>query len=548
VHAVVAKDIRRPFHELKIHQVELKVYEELHKARVELAALRDRYADLYTDLYESSPLPYVTLDKDGRILESNPLADKILGAERENLLGTNLAKFLTIESLESWHPHRRTGCSNKEKRVCEIRIRRTDGTLLPVRAESIVVGNGSDGHCRTALVDISQQKHAEEEREHFLLREQSVRKELEAATKAKDQFLSIVSHELRTPLTPILCWSSLLRHKRLNKATLNRGLESIERNARRQKRLIDDLLDVSDNIACNIRVNFRPVELPAILNAAIDTVRSSADAKAIQIHTQFDEDARLVSGDPKGLQRVIFNVLSNAVKFTPAGGRINAQLRRVSSHIQIVVSDTGIGIPKNFLPYVFAPFSQADNTNLRAQRGLGLGLAIVHQIVEMHGGTAQVRSKQGKGATFTIRLPLKNVRAIEDVSVAPGKDCRVHSLTSSAYARAPKNDNNPVPIQTSRIIPVAGRLCATELGTRKIAEPITVPTTIAAASSMPSARGSSCLDMVTFKFFVASVYRGNPSLAQQAEDWDRHSRSYRPFPRGGILRYQRRRSSQHCRL
>src|SRR5262249_14462040 len=153
----------------------------------------------------------------------------------------------------------------------------------------------------------------------------------------------------------------------------------------------------------------------------IDMVRTSADAKAIQIHTQIDEDARLASGEADSLQRMIFNLLSNAVKFTPQGGRIDAQLQRVSSQIQIVVSDTGIGIPKKFLPYVFAPFSHADNTGMRTHGGLGLGLAIVRQIAEMHGGTVQVRSEEGLGATFTIRLPIDN-RDIENASAARAND------------------------------------------------------------------------------------------------------------------------------
>src|SRR5262249_27781352 len=219
--------------------------------------------------------------------------------------------------------------------------------------------------CRTVLVDITEQKQTDEEREQLLVREQSARKEQDAATQAKDRFISLVSHELRTPLTPILGWSRLLKDKALNNATLKRGLESIERNAKLQKQLIDNLLDLSDNIGAYVRVKFRPVDLPDIINASIDTVRSSADAKAIQIQTQFDEDARLAFGEPDSLQRMIFNLLSNAVKFTPHGGRINVQLQRVGSHMQIVVSDTGIGIPKNFLPYVFAPFSHADNTSIR---------------------------------------------------------------------------------------------------------------------------------------------------------------------------------------
>jgi PAS domain S-box-containing protein len=413
--AKVLEKIQRLVHEFEIHQVELKLCQELHHAQVELAAWRDRYIDLY----ESSPLAYVTLDKDCRILESNLIVARMLGVERKDLLGTNFTKFITIESQGNWYLHRRAVLSNEAKQTCEIRIRRTDSTLLSVRADSIGAGYGSDGHFRTALVDVSQQKLAEEEREQLLVRELSARNELEAATKVKERFLSTVSHELRTSLTPILGWSRLLQDKKLNSATLSRGLEIIERNAKLQKQLIDDILDISDNITGKISLKLRPVGLPEIFNAAIDTVRSSADAKAIQIHTQFDEDVRLVDGDPNRLQQMIWNLLSNAVKFTPNGGRIEAQLTKAGSHIQIVVSDSGKGMPKDFLPFAFIPFSQADNTSQKGHRGLGLGLAIVRQVVEMHGGTVQVQSEEGKGTIFTIQLPIRNVDALVEKPDAP---------------------------------------------------------------------------------------------------------------------------------
>jgi signal transduction histidine kinase/CheY-like chemotaxis protein len=283
--------------------------------------------------------------------------------------------------------------------------------LLSVRAESIGSGFGNERHCCTALVDITEKKRAAEEREELLAREQAARQDAESATKAKDRFLATVSHELRTPLTPILGWSRILREKPLNATHSGRALESIERNARMQAQLIDDLLDFSRSIAGKIRLSIQLVDLPAIISAAIDTIRSGADAKTLTIETKFDDEARLLSGDPRRLQQVIWNLLSNAVKFTPRGGRIEIQTHHVNSDIQIVVKDTGKGIPAEFLPHVFEPFSQAENGTVRTYGGLGLGLAIVRQIVDLHGGAIRINSKEGEGTTFTIRLPIGNVRS-----------------------------------------------------------------------------------------------------------------------------------------
>jgi PAS domain S-box-containing protein len=380
--------------------------EELRKAQVELALSRDRY----TDLYEFAPIAYVTLDKRGIILEGNLMAGKLLGVERRSLWRTDLAKFITGPSQDDWYLHRRAAFSEDGIQQCELEIRRADGIQLSVRAESIGSGSGSERHCCTALLDVTEKKRAAAEREELLAREQAARREAESATKAKDRFLATVSHELRTPLTPILGWSRLLREKRANAVDTTHALESIERNARMQAQLIDDLLDLSGSIAGKIRLSIQPVDLPGVISAAIDTIRSGADAKALKIDTEFDEDARLVAGDTRRLQQVFWNLLSNAVKFTPPGGRIGVQTHHIRSGIQIVVKDTGKGIPAEFLPYAFEAFSQAENSSVRTYGGLGLGLAIVRQIVELHRGSVRVSSKEGEGTTFTIQLPIGNAR------------------------------------------------------------------------------------------------------------------------------------------
>jgi PAS domain S-box-containing protein len=296
------KGLHRLIHDLEIHQVELKLQnEELRSAQAELAASRDRY----TDLYESAPLAYVTLNKAGEILESNLMAAKMLGVERRGLVRANLTKFVLSESQDDWYLHRQAALSNDTKQVCEIRIRRTDGTLLSMRAESIGMGEGKERHCRTAFVDITERRRAEEEREQLLVREQAARRELEAATKAKDRFLAMASHELRTPLTPILGWTGLLRGKKMKNVNLDYALECIERNAKMQAKLVDDLLDVSGSLTGKMRLKFEHVNLHEIINAAVDTVRQGADAKQITIQTQLDKNAGLSSGDSERLQQVI---------------------------------------------------------------------------------------------------------------------------------------------------------------------------------------------------------------------------------------------------
>jgi PAS domain S-box-containing protein len=401
-------DLQRLVHELEIHQVELKLQnEELRGAQVELAASRD----CYTDLYESAPVAYVTLDKDGAILQSNLMAAELLGVERQDLVRANLVKFVHSESQDDWYLHRQAALLNDTKQVCEIKIRRKDGTLLSIRAESIGVGEGNERRCRTAFVDLTELKRAENEREQLLVREQIARRELEAATKTKDRFLAMASHELRTPLTPILGWTGVLRGKPMKDVNVDYALDCIERNARMQAKLVEDLLDVSASLTGKMHLKFKPVDLHEIVNAAVDTVRPSADAKQIKIETLLERDAGQASGDSERLQQVMWNLLTNAVKFTPSGGQVGVQLVRNASGIQIIVSDTGEGIRADFLPYIFDPFSQADDTKVKSQRGLGLGLSIVHHIVQIHGGTVQVRSTEGEGSTFTVWLPAGNHRS-----------------------------------------------------------------------------------------------------------------------------------------
>ncbi|MEC4815856.1 MAG: PAS domain S-box protein [Scytonema sp. PMC 1069.18] len=258
-----------------------------------------------------------------------------------------------------------------------------------------------------SCTDIHDRKLAIEERAQALERERAARIEIEQASRMKDEFLAIVSHELRSPLNAILGWSRLLQTRKLSPEKTEQALASIERNAQAQTQLIEDLLDISRIIRGKIRLNLRPTNLIPVIQAALDTVRPTAKTKSLHIESYLNPNVGLVSGDPDRLQQIVWNLLSNAVKFTPEGGRVEVQLERMNSYAQIRVIDTGKGINPDFLPYVFDRFRQADATTSRTQSGLGLGLAIVRNLVELHGGEVGVDSQgEGKGTTFFVKFPI----------------------------------------------------------------------------------------------------------------------------------------------
>ncbi len=237
------------------------------------------------------------------------------------------------------------------------------------------------------------------------------RADAETANRLKDEFLATVSHELRTPLNAILGWSRMLSSGKLDEPGIVRAVEIIERNAKAQGQIIEDILDVSRIITGKLRLDVSPVEIAEAIEAAVDTLRPTADARSVRLHAMLETRPSLVLGDANRLQQIVWNLLSNAIKFTPKGGRVQISLSRINSHVEILVSDTGQGISKNFLPYVFERFRQADSSPSRSYGGLGLGLAIVRHLVELHGGSVMADSPgEGGGATFTVRLPLAIMR------------------------------------------------------------------------------------------------------------------------------------------
>jgi PAS domain S-box-containing protein len=267
-------------------------------------------------------------------------------------------------------------------------------------------------------------RRAAEERNELLHAERAARSDAERMNLMKDEFLANLSHELRTPLNAILGWAQILGLGKFQEEEFREGLEAIERNARAQTQLIDDLLDMSRIISGKIRLDVQWTELASVVEAAVESVRPSADAKGIRLRTILDPLAGPVSGDPTRLQQVVWNLLTNAIKFTPKGGNVDVMLERVNSHLEITVHDSGIGIKPEFLPMVFDRFRQADASTSRSYGGLGLGLSIVKNLVELHGGTVRAKSPgEGQGATFIVSLPLAPFR---------GDEPRQHPTTSKA--------------------------------------------------------------------------------------------------------------------
>jgi CheY-like chemotaxis protein len=258
------------------------------------------------------------------------------------------------------------------------------------------------------LYEAAQRARAEAERS--AAENERLYRDAQESNRLKDEFLANVSHELRTPLTAILGWAHMLRTGQLDLDSSTKAFETIERNARSQAQLIDDLLDVSRAITGKLRLDVRPVDPNSFIESAIEAVRPAAEARGVRLQKIMDTGAVIVSGDPVRLQQVVWNLLSNAIKFTPRGGRVQVRMERVDSHVEIAVTDTGSGIPPEFLPYVFDRFRQADMGTTKKHGGLGLGLAIVRHLVELHGGTVRAESEgEGRGATFTVTLPVAPV-------------------------------------------------------------------------------------------------------------------------------------------
>jgi PAS domain S-box-containing protein len=381
-------------------------------SHIALAVDRQRIADrlhFQANLLDAVGEAVIATDLDGTIVYWNRAAQALYGWSADEVRGRKVvdvvcdpasraeaaAILARVEAGESWSGEfpvcRRDGRSFRAM-VTDTPIRNADGKLIGVIGVSR---------------DISEQKQAEAERSQLLIREQMARADAEAANRAKDEFLATLSHELRTPVTAIVGWAQVLRVRAGDPAIAGRAIETIERNAHVQAQLVEDLLDVSRIVSGQLRLDAHPLDLIPVIEAALDTVRPAAEVKGIRVESQLDPSAGPVSGDPDRLQQVISNLLANAVKFTPQDGRVQVRLERDGPDVEIAVSDTGQGIPPAFLPQIFDRFRQAESGTARAHGGLGLGLAIVRHLVELHGGTVAAESAgEGHGATFRVRLPI----------------------------------------------------------------------------------------------------------------------------------------------
>ncbi|WP_229205828.1 ATP-binding protein [Duganella sp. Leaf126] len=312
--------------------------------------------------------------------------------------------------------------------------------MFSERTERIISGIAAQAAIaidNARLYEATQQ--AAEERKQLLDSEREARAEAERNSQMKDEFLATLSHELRTPLTAILGWSQVLRRGTRDEADLHRGLQTIERNARAQAQLIEDLLDMSSIASGKVRLEMLPLSASAIAAAAIDTVQPAAEARQVTIATEFDGAAGMVSGDASRLQQIIWNLLSNAIKFTPAGGTVTVGVRREGDQVAIEVRDTGAGITADFIGHVFERFRQADATTTRKHGGLGLGLAIAKHLVEQHGGTIAAHSDgPGHGACFTVRLP----RRVGKQSATPASGCAAPHDLSGFRVMVVDDDND----------------------------------------------------------------------------------------------------------
>jgi PAS domain S-box-containing protein len=362
----------------------------------------------YRSLVELSP-DVIFVNSGNRIVYINAAAVRFFGASSASqLLGRSPLDFTATTSAEVVR-ERIAALSNGAATVPGVEEDwiRLDGSIVTVEAVAASIPWQGGKAIQVVLRDITDRKRAEREKSNLLASERVARSNAEHANRMKDQFLATLSHELRTPLNAILGWSQLLRTGLSDKEELTQGLDTIERNARAQTQLIEDLLDMSRIISGKLRLDIQPVAPLTFITSAIETVRPAAEAKSIRIEQMLDPLAGPVSGDANRLQQIAWNLLSNAVKFTPRGGKVQVVLQRVNSHIEITVTDTGQGISQEFLPFLFERFRQADASTTRRHGGLGLGLSIAKQLVDLHGGTIEAESSgEGQGSTFVLRLPL----------------------------------------------------------------------------------------------------------------------------------------------
>jgi len=448
----------KPF-EPEILRAKIRVFLELHlrekqvreqAARLhqhELRELERRGQERLQRLTESLPLPVWGVRPDGRVHVCNSAWSAYSGATAEQ---TDLLVSPRWVHPIDFDPVRATwdvGIRSAQPFEVQCRLRaRTEGTYRWFVLRAVPEGGLAEPHgfWIVAGVDVDAQKSAEEERARLLRREQRAREAAEAANRTKDEFLATISHELRTPLNAILGWARMMRGGILDTQRMAHAVETIERNAKAQASLINDILDVSRIVSGKMRLQVGPLDLPAVVGDAVQTLRPAAEAKAIDLQCESSLSQAPMVGDPLRMQQIVWNLVSNAVKFTPRGGRVEVRLELEGDSARLVVRDTGPGIAADLLPYIFDRFRQGDATASRTHEGLGLGLSIVKHLVELHGGEVVARSEgAGKGAEFVVSLPL-GAREPERLQAPQAQIFRIEERANRIRGTQPRLDGATV--------------------------------------------------------------------------------------------------------
>jgi len=400
------------------------------QSRLRISELR------YRRLFEAARDGILILDAVTlKITEVNPFMTELLGYSHAEFLGKELWEIGLFSDKEAsqaaFKELQRTGYLRYE----DLPLQATNGKLRDVEFVSNVYEEDNNQVIQCNIRDITDRKRAEKERTLLLAAAQAARAEADSANTVKDEFLATLSHELRTPLTSILGWSHLLTGGKLDKQQTVSAIETIARNARAQGRLIDELLDISRIRTRKISLDLRVVKLAPLIQAVVDDVRPAADARSINLEAVFDSNLGPILGDPDRLQQIVCNLLTNAIKFTPKGGDVHVRLERNDSHALITVNDSGQGIATELLPHVFERFRQADSSDTRSYGGLGLGLSIVRQLVELHRGTVTAESSgENTGATFRVMLPLPSLLEVPNAAEKIDPKNERHSLTLTQHS------------------------------------------------------------------------------------------------------------------
>jgi len=407
----------------------LREKQEQRERQMVTRALRQT-DDLLSAIVDASPVGIITLNRSGRVMTWNPAAEKIYGWPAPAVIDHPLP--LLPENEQAYFAE----CFNQvldNNTVANLECRhlKSNGTPIDISLSLAPLHDSDDRIYGVVMttVDITPHKQIEIQRQVLLQQERNARTAAETANRVKDEFLAILSHELRTPLNAILGWIKLIQRGGLKPEILQRAFDTIERNAIAQTQLIDDLLDISRIIRGQLNLTLQPVDVAALLQTTVDTLGPAATAKSIEVNLQLAPHVGCILADMNRLQQVFWNLLSNGIKFTPAGGSVKIDGEVVQNQLLIRVQDSGIGIEPDFLPHMFDYFRQADGSTTRSQGGLGLGLAITRRLIELHGGTIQVVSSGlNQGTTFTVMLPIREAEAPCQPSIYDGQNLSLQGV------------------------------------------------------------------------------------------------------------------------